>query len=90
MFFELVSVLLAIVPDYGNEYMTKGNNNWTSFKNFTPKLDLNHNIYQGLITCNIVTCNPGQNWVEDVSILASHSVLCGIHCNQGKRVKSDK
>ena len=53
MFFELVWVLFAIVPDYGNEYMTKGNNNWTSFKNFAPKLDLNHNIYQGLITCNL-------------------------------------
>ena len=23
MFFELVSILFAIVPDYGNEYMTK-------------------------------------------------------------------
>jgi len=27
MFFELVSILFAIVPDYGNEYMTKGNKN---------------------------------------------------------------
>ena len=45
MFFELVSILFAIVPDYGNEYMTKGNKNWTSLKNFAPKLDLNHNIY---------------------------------------------
>ena len=27
MFFELVSILFAIVPDYGNEYMTKENNN---------------------------------------------------------------
>ena len=45
MFFELVSVLFAIVPDYGNEYMTKENKNWTSFKNFAPKLNLNHNIY---------------------------------------------
>ena len=34
MFFELVSILFAIAPDYGyrNEYMTK-------------KLNLNHNIY---------------------------------------------
>jgi len=38
MFFELVSILSAIVPDYGNDYMTKENNNWTSFKNFAPKL----------------------------------------------------
>ena len=27
MFFELVSILFRIVPDYGNEYMTKENNN---------------------------------------------------------------
>ena len=30
MFFELISILFAIVPDYGNEYMTQENNNWTS------------------------------------------------------------
>ena len=36
MFFELVSIILfAIVPDYGNDYMTKENNNWTSLKIFT-------------------------------------------------------
>ena len=44
MFFELVSILFAIVPDYGNDYMTKENRNWTSFKNFAPKFNLNHNI----------------------------------------------
>ena len=44
-FFELVSILFAIVPDYGNEYTTKENKNWTSFKNFAPKLNLNHNIW---------------------------------------------
>jgi len=27
MFFELVSILFALVPDYGNEYMTKENKN---------------------------------------------------------------
>jgi len=27
MFFELVSILFAIVPDYGNDCMTKENNN---------------------------------------------------------------
>ena len=27
MFFELVSILLAFVPDYGNEYTTKENKN---------------------------------------------------------------
>ena len=46
MFFELVSILCAIVPDYDNEYMTKENKNWTRFKNFAPKLNLNHNIYK--------------------------------------------
>ena len=45
MLFELVSILFAIVPDYGNEYMTKENKNCTSFKNFVPKLNLNHNMY---------------------------------------------
>ena len=45
MFFELVSILFAIVPDYGNEYMTNENKNWTSFKNFAPKVNLNHKIY---------------------------------------------
>ena len=45
MFFQLVSILFAIVPGYGNEYMTKENKYWTSFKNFAPKLNLNHNIY---------------------------------------------
>ena len=45
IFFELVSILFAIVPDYGNEYMTKENKNWTSFINFAPKLNLNHNRY---------------------------------------------
>ena len=38
MSFELVSSSFAIVPDYGNEYMTKENKNWTSFKNFAAKL----------------------------------------------------
>ena len=44
MFFELVSILFAIVPDYVNDYMTKENKNWTSSKKFAPKLNLNHNI----------------------------------------------
>ena len=45
MVFELVSILFSVVPDYGNEYMTKENKNWTSFRNFAPKLNLNPNIY---------------------------------------------
>ena len=36
-------MLFSIVPDY--EYMTKENKNWTSFKKFAPKLNLNHNTY---------------------------------------------
>jgi len=32
MFLELLSILFAIVWDYGDEYMTKENKNWTSFK----------------------------------------------------------
>ena len=44
MFFELVLILFAIVPDYGNKYKTKEKKNWTSFKDFAPKLNLNHNI----------------------------------------------
>ena len=48
MFFELVSISFAIVLVYGSEYMTKENKNLTSFKNFAPKLNLNHNIYMWL------------------------------------------
>ena len=43
--FELVSILFAIVPEYENEYITKENKNWTSFKDVAPKLNLNHNVY---------------------------------------------
>ena len=51
MFFELVSILFAIVPDYGNDYinLTKENDNLTNFKNFAPKLNLNHNIYLNML-----------------------------------------
>jgi len=61
MFFELVSILFAIVPDYGNDYLTKENNNWTSFKNFAPKLNLNHNINiteinKFIVTQDIASC----------------------------------
>ena len=48
-FLELVSILFAIVPEYGNEYTTKENTNCTFFKNFAPKLNLNHNIYIHMI-----------------------------------------
>ena len=60
MFFELLSILFAIVPDYGNEYMTKETKNWTSFKNFAPKLNLDHNIYILYIYTSLYTCtHPG-------------------------------
>jgi len=49
MFYELVSILFAIVPEYGNKYMTKENKSWTSFKNFATNLNLNHNIYTDTI-----------------------------------------
>ena len=42
------SILFPIVPDYANEYMTKEKKNWTSFKNFAPKLNLNQNTYMKL------------------------------------------
>jgi len=45
MFFEPVSILFAIVPDYVNDYMTKENINWTSSKSFAPKINLNSNSY---------------------------------------------
>ena len=44
-FFEPVSILFPIVPDYGNGYKTKENKKWTGFKNFAPKINLNHIIY---------------------------------------------
>ena len=71
VFFELVSIWFAIVPDYVNEYMTKENKNWTSFKNFAPKLNLNHNIYvfTGGLGLLFVFSNPWpRRW------LVSHSM----------------
>ena len=36
---ELVSILFAIAPDYGNECMTKENKNWKfQFKKFCTKI----------------------------------------------------
>ena len=34
---------IVIVPDYDNKYMTKEDKNWTSLKNFAPKLNSTHN-----------------------------------------------
>jgi len=45
MFFELVSILLPIVPDYNNGYKTKDNNKQSVFKNFAPKINLKHITY---------------------------------------------
>ena len=50
MFFELVSILFAIVPDYGNKYMTKENKNWNSLKNFALKLNFNNNRYMNCVS----------------------------------------
>ena len=36
MFSELVSILFAIVPDHGNEYMTKENKNFCTKTKFKP------------------------------------------------------
>ena len=63
MFFELVSILFAIVPDYGNEYMTKENKNWNSFKNVAPKLNLSHNRYMNCVSAlDYITL--GACWAE--------------------------
>ena len=72
MFFELVSILFAIVPDYGNEYKIK--KNWTSFKNFAPKLNLNHNIYNRRQTTSPGTTYPTlyDKWVGSFT---SHRII---------------
>ena len=57
MFFELVSILFAIVPHFGDEYTTKENKNWTSLKNFAPKLNLNHNICISILAFLNFNCN---------------------------------
>ena len=49
MFFELVSIYLPLFQIMVMKYMTIENKNWTSSKNFAPKLNLNHNIYTGKI-----------------------------------------
>ena len=74
MFFQLVSILLAIVPDHGNEYTTKENKNWTSFPNFATKLHLNHNIYnsslavknikKGSIACGMLKYTDEDEWSQ--------------------------
>ena len=52
IFYEVVSILFAIVPDYGNEYTTKENQNWTSFKDFALKINLNHDVYLWFLPIN--------------------------------------
>ena len=56
MLFELVSILFAIIPDYGNEYMRKEKKNWTSFKSFAPKLNLDHNMCNSFCFALIYKC----------------------------------
>ena len=62
MFFELVSILFAIAPDYGNEYIDK---NWTSFKNVAPKINLNQNIYRQSDLNNILKICKSKPWKVD-------------------------
>lgn len=69
MLFELVSILFSIVPDYGNEYLTKENNNWTSFKNFAPELNLNHNIHKGKPNHFNHTFAACLTWVENTTAI---------------------
>jgi len=66
MFFELVSILFAIIPDYGNEYVTKEHKNQTGFKIWHQKyLNLNHNTANwsassrlGFWTCSLHLSYP--------------------------------
>ena len=73
MFFELVSILFAIVPDYGNEYMTKENKHWTSFKILHKKTNLNNNIDQDTLSfflgCDKLFCWKTIKKVESQSLL---------------------
>ena len=73
MLFDLVSILFAIVPDYGNCYK-KENKNGTSFKNFAPKLNLNHNIYNRRQTTTPGTTCPTlyDKWVGSFT---SHRIV---------------
>ena len=71
MFFELVSILFAIVPDYGNEYTTKENKNCTSFKNFAPKLNLNHNT----LSVDVLTFKRSKTG----AIIRSEIIICLLH-----------
>ena len=52
IFYEVVSILFAIVLDYDNEYTTKENKNWTSFKDFALKINLNHDVYLCFLPIN--------------------------------------
>ena len=79
MFFELFSILFAIVPDYGNEYMTKENRNWTSLKNFAPKLDLNHNIDITILNfCCVSTMTHGTHSMHEGFFLVG--IFCVFNC----------
>ena len=67
MFFKLFSILFAIVPDYGNEYMTKENRNWTSLK-ILHNIDITilnffctsthgtHSMHEGFFLVGIFLC----------------------------------
>ena len=77
MFFELISMLFAIVPDYGNDYMTKENKNWTSFKNFALKLNLNHNIYK--TPCSKLDSKPENLSLNKLQDIDTRKLIMYIH-----------
>ena len=43
---------VPFVSGYGNEYRTMKNQNQAGLKNFKPKINLNHNIYNTLVSSN--------------------------------------
>ena len=63
-------VLFAIVPDYGNEYMRKESKNWSSLKDFAPKLNLNHNMFLTLRLSISVMSRPEllEAWLVQTSV----------------------
>ena len=91
MFFDLVSILFTIVPDYGNEYMTEENKNWTSLKKFPPKLNFNHNVYPGL-QANFKNWSVTK-WLSEMLSELQHHLIIIINvmkktCDKGLEVSS--
>ena len=74
IFYEVVSILFAIVPDYGNEYTTKENKNWTSFKDFALKLNLNHDVYLWFLPI-WTHCHISSAWAKKTICLISKHMI---------------